>query len=66
MNPRCPTAVLTPTESEKLRELVRTRGEEAAIRAVGLRTPLTFYKAAAGFPVARLSVEVIRGSLDRL
>lgn len=66
MNARCPTAVLTALETQRLRDLVIVRGERAAILAVGLRSPEAFYKAAAGFPVSRLTAEVIRGSLDRI
>lgn len=66
MNPRCPTEVLTAKESERLGEIVRARGEPEALRLVGLRSAETLYKAAAGFPVSRLTVLVIRGSLDRI
>lgn len=65
-NHRCPTETLTATEGERLRDLVRLRGEKAAIEAVGLRHPEAFYKAAGGFPVSRLTAEVIRGRLDRI
>lgn len=66
MNPRVPMEVLTPEQCAKVRELLAARGEVAAIRAVGLRDPAAFYKAAGGFPVARLTAEVIRGNLDRI
>ncbi len=66
MNPRCPTATLTTDESERVRDLVRLRGEKGALVAVGLRTPSALYKAAAGLPVSRLTAQVIRYSLDRI
>lgn len=66
MNPRVPMETLTAEQSQKLRELVMLRGEVEAIRSVGLRDAAAFYKAAGGFPVARLTAEVIRGRLDRI
>lgn len=65
-NARCPTEVLTASETERLRDLVRLRGEREAVALVGLRSPEAYYKAAAGVPVSRLTVEVIRGRLDRI
>lgn len=66
MNPRVPMETLNADQVAKLRELVTLRGEVAAIKSVGLRDPAAFYKAAGGFPVARLTAEVIRGHLDRI
>lgn len=66
MNPRCPTASLTPEEAARLRTLVQVRGEKEVIALVGLRTPATFLRAMAGLPVATLTIEVIRGRLDRI
>ncbi len=65
MNPRCPTAVLTSTESQRLRDLVRLKGETAAVRIVGVSRE-TLYKAASECPVSRLSADVIRGRLDSI
>ena len=66
MNPRCPTDTLMAGEIVRLRDLIATRGEHDAVRAVGMRDPGVVYKAAAGFPVSRLTAEVIRGRLDRI
>jgi hypothetical protein len=65
MNPRCPTVTLTAAEGAALRTIVETRGEKGAVRLVGVCIP-TLYKAAGGFPVSRLTAQVIRGSLDRI
>ena len=64
--PKCPTEVMTASETSRLRELLNSRGERAAVALVGLRSPEAFYKAAAGAPVSRLTAEVIRGRLDRI
>lgn len=64
--PKCPTEVMTAQETERMRELLTSRGERAAVEAVGLRSPEAFYKAAAGVPVSRLTAEVIRLKLDRI
>jgi hypothetical protein len=66
MNPRCPTVTLSVTESARLVVLVRERGEREAVAVVGLSTPRTFYRAACGLPVSRLTAQVIRHSLDRI
>lgn len=66
MNPRCPTECLTVAESERLRDLVRLRGENVALSAVGMRSAEALYKAAAGLPVSRLTAQVIRRSLEQL
>lgn len=66
MNPRCPTDALTVTEAARLRDVLRLRGEKETIAIMGLRSAETLYKAAGGFAVARLTVEVIRGRLDRI
>jgi hypothetical protein len=63
MNPKSPTDTLSSDETARLRTLVQIRGEKEAMAAVGLRTPLTFLRAMHGLPVARLTVEVIRGRL---
>lgn len=65
-NAKNPTEVMTAKESERLRELLTSRGEKAAVALVGLRSPEAFYKAVAGVPVSRLTAEVIRGRLDRI
>jgi hypothetical protein len=66
VNPRCPTDRLTTAEAQRLGDLVDARGESAAIKAVGLRSPETFYKAMARRPVMVMTAEVIRGRLDRI
>lgn len=66
MNPRSPTAMLSADETARLVALVKLRGEKEAMIAVGLRTPATFLRAMHGLPVACLTVEVIRGRLDRI
>lgn len=66
MNPKCPTAALSCDETARLRTIVQLRGEKEAMILVGLRTPATFLRAMHGLPVARLTVEVIRGRLDRI
>ena len=63
MNPRSPTEVLTVRESEQLRVVVQTHGEEPALRLVGLRSAETLYKAIARFPVHQLTASTIRGRL---
>jgi hypothetical protein len=65
-NARNPTVTLTPDESRTLRDLVQLRGLKDATRSVGLADWRALAKAAAGFPVARLTAEVIRGRLDRI
>lgn len=66
MNPRVPMDTLTAEQCAKVREILAARGEVAAIKAIGLRDPAAFYKAAGGFPVSRLTAEVVRGHLDRI
>ena len=66
MNPRCPTVTLTAIESDRLRGVMRERGEREALRLFGLRSAETLYRAAAEQPIARMTAEVIRGRLDRI
>jgi len=66
MNPRSPTETLSSDEGQRLRTLVRERGERDALKLVGLRCAETLYRAAAEQPIARLTAHVIRHSLDRL
>lgn len=65
MNPRSPTVTLTSVEGQRLRDLLRDRGEKEAARALGIN-PTTLLKAASEIPVSRLTGEVIRGRLDRI
>lgn len=66
MNPRCPTVVLSAIECDRLRVLVRERGEREALLVIGLRSAETLYRAAAEQAISRLTAEVIRGRLDRI
>lgn len=66
MNSTHPTECLTREETDRIRALVASRGEREAVIVLGKLNRATFYKAAAGFPVARLTVQVIRYSLDRI
>ena len=66
MNPRCPMVTLTAAETSRLKNLALSRGEKEAITMVGLRSAEAFFRAAAGFPIARLSAIAIRASLDRI
>lgn len=66
MNHRCPTETLSSDECQRLRTLVRDRGERDALKLMGLRSAETLYRAAAEQPIARLTAHVIRGSLDRI
>jgi len=66
MNPRSPTVVLTTEESGKLRSLIRDRGAAEAARVAGNIEIRTLQRAASESPIARLTAQVIRGSLDRI
>jgi len=65
MDARHPTDRLTPEEMEQVRCLVTERGMPDASALLGLNK-LTIHKATAGFPVARLTVLVIRLRLATL
>jgi hypothetical protein len=65
MNPRHPMVTLTNDEVEKLRAFVRGRGAPSAAKAIGIN-PATLRKAGMEEPIARLTAQAIRGSLDRL
>lgn len=66
MNYRAPTVTLTADESDRVRTMMRERGAPAAARALGNVDVRTLYRAASEAPIARLSAQVIRHSLERL
>jgi hypothetical protein len=66
MNPRSPTVTLTPEEGERVRNVVKARGIAAAVQVLGNIDARTLSKAAAEMPIARLSAQVIRFSLERI
>lgn len=66
MNPRSPTVVLSTEESARLRLMIRERGAQETARAVGNVEVRTLQRAASECPIARLTAQVIRGSLDRI
>jgi hypothetical protein len=65
MDARHPTQRLTQEEMEQVRCLVTERGMAEASGILGLNRA-TIHKATAGFPVARLTVIVIRLRLATL
>jgi hypothetical protein len=65
MNPRSPTVTLSAVEGQRLRELLRERGEMGAARDLGINHK-TLLKAASEIPIHRMTGDWIRGRLERL
>lgn len=63
MSTTCPLVKLTPTETQKIRDLIDKHGKRRALSMLGMRDLCALMTAAAGFDVHRLTAYTIRENL---